>query len=624
MRPGPFFWKLFLANAALVGLVLGVAVWFIVAEFDRFHESELTAHLRTLATSLEPGVRDRFDVPHRNELDALVKEIGAREAAAVRITLVATDGTVLGDSQANLAVMESHAQRPEIREALRKGWGASTRWSSTVSNELKYVAVRVGPEDAPFGVVRTAMAVQTIGARLQSAHHLMWAITLTALVAAVVLALGLAGLWSERIRRITATAESLSRGDLSARLNASGSDEVAVLARSLNQMRDHLAGQLAMIDRQRRVLELLLGQLQEGVVVAGSDGRIVLINPAGAKLLDLGTAQGHGSRAFEGCPVEQCVGHEELRKMLLADPQATDRPGHPHRSDTPDGEVQLQMDGPSGDVTVLARASNVVLPRTDEANSTGEGVGRLLALTDITELTAAIRMKTDFVANASHELRTPLSAIRAAIETLCNMDLAAEAASARRFLDVVDRHSARLEAMVADLLDLSRLESASSRLDPAVLSVQRVVAHLYERWAEPIRDKGIQWHSEIEADCDQVLANAHLLQLVLDNLVDNALKFTERGGRVEVLSRCSGDAVAVTVADTGCGIPPDEQQRVFERFYQVAPARSGTGSPNAEARGTGLGLSIVRHAVAALNGTVALESTLGEGTRVTVTIPRAP
>jgi signal transduction histidine kinase len=249
------------------------------------------------------------------------------------------------------------------------------------------------------------------------------------------------------------------------------------------------------------------------------------------------------------------------------------------------------------------------------------GVGRLLVLTDITELTRAVRMRSDFVANASHELRTPLAAIRMAVETLAKMNLAEEAPAAARFLGIVARHSSHLQAMVSDLLDLARVESPSARFEPTTLHLQRVFDELYGRWQEPLASKRLRWRAEIKPDCPTVHANAHLLTLVLDNLMDNAIKFTEAGGEVAVNGRRIGDQGVIEVSDTGCGIDSADQERVFERFYQVAPDRSGTGRPSGEKRGTGLGLSIVRHAASALGGTIKLESKVGVGTTVVVRLP---
>ena len=270
----------------------------------------------------------------------------------------------------------------------------------------------------------------------------------------------------------------------------------------------------------------------------------------------------------------------------------------------------------TGVVHLLARASDVILPEAGK-KSGAEIQGRMLVLMDITELTRIIRVKTDFVANASHELRTPLAAIRAAVETLMEVDPQVDAEAARRFLAAIERQSGRLEALVSDLLDLSKLESPLTRHELRKMALSKEIEELHLRFTERLEAKGIQWETRFLAErgCS-ILASTHLFRLVLDNLVDNAIKFTEKPGAVRVIVKQGPGTVTIEVADDGCGIPEQHQQRVFERFYQVERARSG------DERGTGLGLSIVRHAVTAMNGQVSLVSKPGVGTEVSISLPR--
>jgi signal transduction histidine kinase len=308
--------------------------------------------------------------------------------------------------------------------------------------------------------------------------------------------------------------------------------------------------------------------------------------------------------------------------MLLSDPPEADQ----WRTAGGDDEKRLDIQSNDGVLSILARASEIALPapgdRVPPSEPSGHSVtGRLLVLTDITELTRAIQVRSDFVANASHELRTPISAIRAAVDTVLKIDVAKDAEDAKRFLGVIARHTARLEALVGDLLDLSRLENPSATFQPEILRLQRLCDELHDRWIGEIDGKKLRWRCDIGDDCPNVFANPYLLTLVLDNLVDNAVKFTEPGGQIGVGCRCEGAAVEIEVFDTGCGIATHEHQRVFERFYQVEAARSATGNSAARPRGTGLGLSIIKHAVAAMGGSVHLDSAPGRGTRVTVRIP---
>ncbi|UCE61512.1 MAG: HAMP domain-containing protein [Phycisphaerales bacterium] len=496
----------------------------------------------------------------------------------------------------------------------------------------------------PFSLIssgsqcRLALALKSIGEKTQSARKIVWTIAIIALVASVFFALGLARLWMLPIRRITAIAGRISSGDLSARARIRGSDEVAGLARSLNEMRDHLSRQLATIGGQRRTLETLLNQLQEGIIVAGPDGKIVLANPAAARFVDADGARRPSPASWVGRLVEQCVPQHDLQRLLLPSKSAevstedvsakgsTSIPCAP--GERPPGEFRVELPSASGPIVVLASASDITLPGMATGESEPESdvkprIGRILALTDITEIARTIQVKTDFAANASYELRTPLSAIRGAIETVLDIDLSKDAASAKRFLGVIDRHSARLEALVADLLALSRLESPVSEFRPVSVDWARFGGELRAKWNDAVEKRQLHLEWIAPAELREVTADAQLIRLVLDDLVDNTIKFTAAGGRIIVNSRREGGDLFIEVSDDGCGIAVEDQQRVFERFYQVAQARSGTGSGQPESRGTGLGLSIVRHAVAAMKGTARLTSELNVGTRVTVTVPQS-
>lgn len=606
------FGKLFLGTASLIVLALGICAWLVVVKVDALVVAEqaesLCAHGAMIATVLG----DRIDAAHADELRGIVRRLAA-QMRGERITLIAPSGVVLADSEADAKQMEPHGDRPEVKEALEHGHGESTRYSATVAKNMKYVAVRAGPAEAPRAVVRVAMPLANITEQKGAVARIVGLIAVLGAASAAVFALGLARLWSLPLRRITATARSLSRGDLTARARIGGSDELAVLARSLNEMRDHLAGQMATIDRQRRTLEALLEQLHEGVVVVGPDRKVLLMNPTAAEMLGTGVEETGRPAVWTGMPVEYCVGHPAVQRLLLGESPAGEPTG------VQETQIQLRRGGKT--VNLLAHVSDLVLPNGGAADAgAGEarhdGTGRLLVLTDVTELAHAVQVKSDFAANASHELRTPLAAIRAAVETLMGMELPGKAAEARPFLEMIDRHSSRMEQMVFDLLSLSRIESSPGQFKVERIEPGPLLAELHSRYASRIEAKGLEWSARVRPGLGAICANRELLRLALDNLIDNAVKFTD-AGRISVEAAAEGGSVTITVSDTGCGISEAEQERVFERFYQVERARSG---PN---RGTGLGLAIVRHAVAAMHGRVTLESRLGEGTRITISIPES-
>ncbi|HNQ24804.1 MAG TPA: ATP-binding protein [Phycisphaerae bacterium] len=631
---GKFFWKLFLGNALLLVAVVGLCVYLVLRSFDRFHAEDSLQYLRTHADL----VRNEWEIHAlRGEplaLEEWARTLGGEERHGIEVTLTDATGRVLVDTTGDAAGGEPLTGLPEIREALQTGWGNATRWSVASGRDLTYVARRVGPGDPTLGTVRVAACLRTVLGGGAEARQLAWRIVLIVVAAAVLLALGLARLWSRPIARITATARSLSEGNLASRAPISGADELAELGRALNAMRDHLAGQLETNYRQRRTLESLQAQLHEGVIVAAEEGRIVLINPAATRLLGLSVSSTGNLERLPELTVERVVPQHELQEMLQVQraPAELAGPGGGQTGATGSGAVderRVTIQRGGGEVTLLARATDIVLPgfarregRLDVAARGGllgeDSIGRLLVLTDITDLARTLQVKSDFVVNASHELRTPLAAIRAAVDTLLSLGADSEREGARRWLEVIARHCRRLEDLVRDLLDLSRLESGATRLEPAPFPVEAVLAEMGERLHEQLAGRKLHWHAEVAPECQAVMANERLLRLILDNLVDNAVKFTPDGGRIAVSCRPEPGGFVLCVEDTGCGIPPEEQSRVFERFYQVARSRSGAQ------RGTGLGLSIVRHAVAALGGTVTLESVVGQGTRITVRVPQPP
>lgn len=417
--------------------------------------------------------------------------------------------------------------------------------------------------------------------------------------------------WRRMLRRVTHAAHGLASGDLTVRAEGDEAEELEPLARAINETRERLAEHGETIDAQRRTLESLLTQLREGVILFDSDGRVAVANDAAVRMLGM---EHHTEPAdLVGLAVERVIPLLDLQRLLLAEMPV--RPTELSEA-APIGSARVQVETARGALHLLAHVSEFTLPAAQDDDSQ-RAAGRLLVLTDISELARHIQMKSDFVANASHELRTPLSTIRAAVETLQSIDLSADSHAAQRFVDVIDRQSARLEALAADLLELSRLESSAATFRTRAVPLAELLAEIEAHFAERIRAKRLRFALDAAAvHSTNILVSPQLLRLVLDNLLDNAVKFTEPGRAVELRVASLPQGVEFTVRDEGCGIPLDEQPRVFERFYQAERARSGPE------RGTGLGLSIVRHAVGAMGGQVTLDSTPGVGTRVTVTIPQ--
>lgn len=607
-------WKLLLGIAVPVVVAISISFWLMGREVGRAQNDEMATQLLTAAQLVARAAESRWAA---QDFDGLRAYAAILRSNATEITLTSPDGIVLFDARPRAARGATVRNAQLLRTALNQGF--ATGRTRGPGGRL-VAAVCVGPPGEPLGVVWASRPGWEMFGRGQPLANVMFYAAVITMATVVVVSWSLTRSWSRLLWQITRTARSLSTGDLSARAEIGGSSELSLLANAVNDMRKRLAEHVETIDRQRRTLAALLSQLREGVIVVQSDGRIALINPSAARLLDL--PSGHVDQ-FIGLALERCVPQHELQQMLL-DPTVEHDAENDialSRADRKEArpafqESRLQVEHDGGTLHLLAHVSDITLPPSS-AEASQAIAGRLAVVTDITAVVRTVQMKTDFVANASHELRTPLSTIRAAVETLRTLDFGG-IPGASRFIDVIDRQSARLEAIQSDLLHLYRLESGAIEATADALDLREFVDEVHYKFAERLAEKGIDWRVNL-ADCDPpvVRVSTRLLRLVVDNLVDNALKFTESGGGIYITARRRAAHVEIEVADEGCGIAPSDQQRVFERFYQVERARTGIE------RGTGLGLSIVRHAVAAMQADIKLASVPDEGTCITLIIPQA-
>ncbi len=552
-------------------------------------------------------------------LDDLAKRVG-REIGA-RITLIAADGTVLGDSDHDPATMDNHGTRPEVVQALRTGSGQSQRRSATLERDLLYVAVPIRHEGAILGVARVALPVSQV----QEALNRVAAAVATALVVAAVLAIGLAivlaRLTTRRIEALTRAARRFGHDGLGEPLPApvlAGRDEVGLLARTLDEMAARLRAHVRAVEGEREQLAAVLRHMADGVVIANERNIVELINPAAERLLGLPPERA------EGRSVMAVLHDHELaavvRQALAGDP-AAERPRVVELDSWGGGsaEGRGEPSRPAGGEGRQRRTVQVLAsPLPEHAGSDG-GAGRrrvLLMLQDVSELRRTEAVRRDLVANVSHELRTPVAALKAVVEAL--EDGALEAPEvARDFVARMHVEVDGLARLVEELLELSRLESGQLRLRLQTIDLGSVVAAAAERLRPLAERHGLELAVQAPAGLPAVRADPERIQQVVANLVHNAVKFTPPGGRVLVTAERRDDGVAVVVADTGIGIAPEALPRVFERFYKTDRARA-TG-------GTGLGLAIAKHLVQAHGGRIWAESAgEGHGAVFTFTLPVEP
>lgn len=510
--------------------------------------------------------------------------------SVVRLTVIAADGKVVCDSDADAAGMVNHLSRPEVKAALETGSGIRRRESTTVHRPLLYAAIRLG-EGATARVVRVAIPTEIMAA---SERRLDWIVLLTILGTAglaAVPALLLGQRVARRLERMVGFSRAVAAGDLTAHLSVTQRDELGELEESLDEMGRQLRMWLRGMQAEGDKVRGILGAMVEGVVVISPTGDVILMNRRAEEIFSLAP-----DTDYQGRPLIETCRDPELQD-LLRETIATGT------------QVSLREMTLGGDARRNLAVS--VAPLAD-------GIGFVLVFHDITEIKRLETMRRDFVANVSHELRTPLTAIRGYAETLLNGALD-DPVRARNFLGVIDRHSERLSRLIDDLLTLSDLELGKSPLKREAVLLESLVDEVVEVLREKAERSGVRLVKQLPAGLPLLLGDSDRLQQVLINLADNAVKYTPSGGTVTIAAEVaeSGDvpSVVVSVADTGGGIPSEELPRLTERFYRVDKARSR------ELGGTGLGLAIVKHIVQAHGGKLHIASTVNVGTTVRFSVP---
>jgi two-component system phosphate regulon sensor histidine kinase PhoR len=590
--------KLTLTLVGFVGLSLVVAGLYLNRALEDLAVQALEARLGTAARLAHDEARtlaERAGAPDEAApARAFVRRLAA--ATASRVTLVARDGRVVGDSEvapADLARLENHAGRPEVKAALAGRAGRDVRRSATLEAPLLYHAVPLQDGARVVGALRLAVPLTEVTASYRAVHRAL----LAGGVVALAVALGIGLFVARRVTRpvvvMQAVARQMSEGNFAVRAPVRSPDEIGALGRALNRMALRLREKIDDLQQEQAKVGAILDGMVEGVLAVDGHDHVVLMNERARAMFGLPAGRGDGRPFLE--VIRNLDLHQVLRQARAAgEGRATAR--------------ELRLGGPVERV-VQVNAVPLRLGR--------EEIGAVMVVHDVTELRRLEQVRTEFVANVSHELRTPLTAIQGYLETLLSGALE-EGDNARRFLEVVFRHTERLGRLLNDLTDLSNIElgKVSLRLEATALAevVESVLTII-----RPRAESGkVGLIAALPGALPLVVADHDRLAQILINLVDNAVKYTPAGGRVTVAAReAGGERVEVSVRDTGVGIPSSDLPRITERFYRVDKARSR------ELGGTGLGLAIVKHLVIAHGGELAIDSELGKGTTVRFTLPVA-
>jgi len=579
------------AQMSITAVVLLFMVIYLSARLESYFESRFENRWRR-ELSLARDYISTFDLDaiSTEQADAWADRTG--EILAMRVTLTDSGGQVLGDSQVDLnrlPEVENHRDRPEVRQALSEGYGKNRRVSATVNRDLFYFAMPLGEKTARKGVVRIAVPASEINAALDQIHMLIW--WGSAVGVALILFIGFFASKSivGRLQQIVAAGKRMARGDFSSKMAMRGSDEISDLSRSLSQMSSDLQKYVQQVTQERDQLQTILTSMIEGVVVTDLEGKVILTNPSFARIL------GHDT-IDKNLPLHQLF-HEP--RFLLAFDEAVDQ---------------------KHDVSVSIESHNVSSKYLEAyislLGSSRDPSGVVTVFHDVTKLQHLQKVRRDFVANVSHELRTPLTAIKGYVETLLDASNL-EHDKATDFLKTVLHHANRMARLVDDLLNLAKLESTQIGQEMQEIDMGQCVRRVADNFSNIQAKMGVELRLDLPETAAIVKGVTSEIEMVIENLIDNAFKYGADGKIVAVKVCESADEVQITVADRGSGIPADHQPRVFERFYRVDKARSR------KLGGTGLGLSIVKHSIQRHDGRVWVESKLGQGSIFGFALPKA-
>jgi two-component system phosphate regulon sensor histidine kinase PhoR len=591
MLSSRIFWKLLLACAGL-NLVAALIFGTVITSWQKGQlVDQIERRLSEAAVLLRDQLAQKMSAGRSDALQELVQQLG--KEIGIRVTLIALNGDVLADSDlatlAEVAEMDSHRDRPEVIRALANGYGESQRESVTFKEMYSYYAVRADVDGKPVGTVRTSLSLASIDRQTANERRLVWLLAGLVFFCIAGLSYWLVSRILAPLAEITRAASAIASGDYQHRIYVANRDELGTLASTLNRMSQALDNRMTQLTESHERQATVLGGMIEGVIAVDQRQRIAFANSAAGRLFNFRPVAAEGRRLLE------VVRNHELDAAVNA--AITTR--QPQRLETArDGAEKL----------------SVAIQATPLAGNPCPGV--VLVMHDTSELRRLESLRRDFVANVSHELKTPLSSIKAYAETLRNGALA-DRETSEKFVDRIQEQADRLHNLIIDMLSLARIESAQEVFNIEPVSVSEVVNACLATQRAAADAKRIELRCEASEKPCNVRADREGLREILDNLVDNAVKYTGEGGRVIVRWRSRGGEAVIEVEDSGIGISADDLSRVFERFYRVDKARSR------ELGGTGLGLAIVKHLSQSFGGGVSATSEPGKGSRFSITLPAA-
>jgi two-component system phosphate regulon sensor histidine kinase PhoR len=574
----------------IIFLSLVAVTWYASMSLKHFFLNQVEAGLKVRIYLLEKQILAYLDPLDQKGMDAFCKRIGQR--ASTRITVLLASGKVVGDSDENPIRMDNHLDRPEVIKALSEGTGSSTRYSRTLEKNMLYFAMAMEKGGQKVGVIRTAIPVNTIDEAMKAVQIKIVLAGLIIAALSAMIGFLVARRISDPIKEIEKGARSFAGGDLESRLPIPNVREIAGLAETMNHMASELRERINTITRQRNQLEAVLSSMAEGVVAVDSEEHIITINQAAADMLGV-----HPSKVL-GRSIPEASRNTELHEFVKT--------------------VLKSKTMVEKDIVLYSEGERIInLRGTDLRDEKSRRIGALIVLNDVTSLRRLENVRRDFVANVSHEIKTPITAIKGYTETLRDGSVK-DPKDTERFLKTIEHNVVRLEAIIEDLLTLSRIEKEEEQQE--IMLREGPLRGVLEAAVQACEVKAQAKDIQLKLDCDEKISlrmNPPLLEQAVVNLLDNAIKYSDKGSLVEIQANQIDKEIVINVKDQGCGIAKEHLSRIFERFYRADRGRSR------KLGGTGLGLSIVKHIAQAHGGGISVESTPGKGSTFTIHFPVA-
>jgi len=580
-------WKLFFTYIIIIIICISFTGILAIVSLRNFYINHLSSNLKSNATLVTNILEDDLATNNLSQIKLKTKDLG--KELEIRITIIDINGIILGDSEKDPALMENHSDRPEIKEALQGKTGKSIRYSSTLEIDMLYLAIPIIKNNQTLGIARLSLPLTEVNKNISNLHKIIILATAIALVIASVISLIISLTITRPLQEMTKVSQKISKGDFSKKLKILNQDEIGQLADSLNLMSEELENKIRIISEDKDKMKVVLSSVIEGIVAIDKEGRIILFNHALKNMIDCSS-----NRVLEKFHWEIIRNNQlnELLKETLQKGQALTR-----------------------EITLFSPQEKIFHASANPLNEKNKVWGAVVVLNDITEIKKLEKMRSEFVANVSHELRTPLTSIQGFVETLKEGAIN-DPEKAQYFLEIIEKQSNRLNNLIEELLQLSKIESQEIAMNLQSINLRNLIDKTISEFKKKIEQKDHKIKINISPQLPLVKADSEQFEVVFRNLLDNALKYTPDGGEIYISALEKAENIYIEIVDNGIGISAEHLPRIFERFYRANKDRSR------KLGGTGLGLAIVKHIVQAHQGTIGVESKPGKGSKFFFTLPK--